>query len=159
MSERISDVVLNTFDQARIDGHLCHEDAEILLDYLKAERSRVAELEAIRGAGLTAVAAAHYALIKMERRAEAAEAVLRDTLTEIAEAACMPFPDLATKDEIVTSVKGRLAVLERVRGLVEKWRKSASAVINNEWDAGWNHAEANCANKLQAELDKLTPAD
>jgi hypothetical protein len=28
----------------------------------------------------------------------------RDTLTEIAEVACMPFPDLATKDEVVAKV-------------------------------------------------------
>jgi len=39
----------------------------------------------------------------------------RDTLTEIAEVACMPFPDLATKDEVVAKVVGLEAELTKLK--------------------------------------------
>jgi hypothetical protein len=46
---------------------------------------------------------------------KAERAALRDTLTEIAEVACMPFPDLATKDEVVAKVVGLEAELTKLK--------------------------------------------
>jgi len=57
-------------------------------------------------------------------------------------------PELDAAEEKVRELE---AVLERVKGLVEKWRKSTSSTYAG-WVAGWLCAEANCADELQAKL-------
>jgi len=81
MSERMTDERLASYQyiekmEDEISWFDAVRDRNQLITALKAEREMVAELEQIREVDLTAVAAAHYALIKMEWRAEAAEAKL-----------------------------------------------------------------------------------
>lgn len=43
MTDRMTDEVIANFEKARADGVLCHEDAEVLLDALKAAEAKAAE--------------------------------------------------------------------------------------------------------------------
>jgi hypothetical protein len=82
---------------------------------------RIAELEA------SALSGYEDGWHKLRSERDELKAALRDTLTEIAEAACMPFPDLATKDEVVARVAELEADITEIPTAIRHYQQRAEA--------------------------------